>query len=311
MYVKTLVKEFIDRVFNPQIEKILRETDNAKILLGLYLEETIKKRLNDVRSLDEVEFTIFSQYGQDGIIAFILNKLGQLISNKYFIEIGVEDYRESNTRYLLMSKNWSGLAIDGDENCIHRFKASYFYWKYDIKALHKFVTRENINQILSENLPKNLDRVGLLTIDIDGNDFYIFDAISVKADILVIEYNSLFGFDRAVVIPYNPNFRRYEINHTGAYFGASIKAIIKLAEQKGYYFLGININGNDAFFIDSKYSDLFRNISPKIFQIKCKFPSMKNRLVYTSEEAIKEIKDLPLVDLEQNTIIRVGDLYGL
>lgn len=286
--------------------------EQIKILQGLLLETSLANKYDNVKSLDEVEFSVFSQFGQDGIIAFLTNKLNDYIDNKYFIEIGVENYYESNTRYLLMTKNWSGLVIDADASYVKQITNSYYYWKYDLKAVCSFVSRENISEILVNNLPKGVNRVGLLSIDIDGNDFYILDSIPIKSDILIIEYNSLFGFDRAVVIPYDPHFRRYQVNHTGAYFGASLKAIVMKAEEKGYYFLGTTSAGNDAIFIDKRYADIFSSITPKAFPLKIKFPSIKySGRMYTINEAIEEIKDLPVLDLQTGQIIKIAELYGL
>jgi hypothetical protein len=111
------------------------------------------------------------------------------ISKKIFVEFGVADYTEANTRFLVVHENWSGLVLDSDMQTIASMRADEIYWRYNLKAEHAFVTRETINQILSENAVRG--EIGLLSIDIDGNDYWVWDAIEAgSAAIVVVEYNS-------------------------------------------------------------------------------------------------------------------------
>src|SRR5215217_8673163 len=116
--------------------------DTIKILLnqGKMQAEFNKNKIR-VQSLEEVEFQVFSQRGEDGIIQYIINQLD--IPNKIFIEFGVENYTESNTRFLLINNNWSGLVIDGSAENIRFIKEDFIYWKYDITAYHSFITKDN------------------------------------------------------------------------------------------------------------------------------------------------------------------------
>ena len=103
----------------------------------------LNNQKENIASLDEVEFQVFSQRGEDGVIQYIINKIE--IPNKVFVEFGVETYTESNTRFLLMNNNWSGLIIDGSKKNINFIKRDFIYWKYDITALESFITKDNIN----------------------------------------------------------------------------------------------------------------------------------------------------------------------
>ena len=116
------------------------------------------------------EFKVFSQWGEDGIISYLVNNLD--IENNFFIEFGVANYLESNTRFLLKKFNWSGLILDSSQNNIEYIKKDKIYWQYDIKALCQFITRENINKIFLENISQK--NIGLLSIDIDGNDYWVW-----------------------------------------------------------------------------------------------------------------------------------------
>lgn len=113
---------------------------------GLGRIETRQITSNKNLQLDtSVEFKVYSQSGEDGIIQFLLNKIP--IQNKVFIEFGVENYLESNTRFLALNNYWSGLIIDGDEENIKFIKNDPIYWRCNLKAEHSFITKENINNI--------------------------------------------------------------------------------------------------------------------------------------------------------------------
>ncbi len=199
-----------------------------------------------LKSIEEAEFSVFSQFGDDGIIQYLV-KHTQLRSD-FFVEFGVEDYRESNTRYLLMNNNWSGFVMDGSKANIDKITSSDYYWKYDLQALQQFVTAENITSVLKQYCPAE---IGLLHIDIDGMDYWIWQAISkeILPDIVVLEYNSLFGPKRAITVPYTSDFQRLKAHYSGLYAGASIGAMCQLSNQMGYTFMGSNSAGNNAYFI--------------------------------------------------------------
>ena len=139
----------------------------------------------------------------------------------------------------MMHNNWSGFVIDSSEKMIEMLKRAYFYWKYNLKSINAFIYKENINNLLSKSV-FDFD-LGLLSIDIDGNDYYILEAINqYKPRILVVEYNSLFGSKRNISIPYTHNFNRTKANNSNLYFGASLGAITYIAKKKGYIFVVCN-----------------------------------------------------------------------
>jgi len=123
---------------------------NEKVLLnqGKILEELYSKK--QVENLSEYEWGVFSQWGEDGIIQFLIREVE--IQNKTFIEFGVEDFFESNCRYLLMASDWQGFVIDGSDENIRRLQNSYFYWRHDLQSVAAFVDRENINELLNTTL---------------------------------------------------------------------------------------------------------------------------------------------------------------
>ena len=176
------------------------------------------------------ERKVFSQNGEDGIIETIFECLGT--TNRYFVEIGCEDGSECNTR-LLSDRGWEGVRIDGNN---HRPE----------KSIHQsFVTLENIVDTLRRlNVPREFD---FLSIDIDGNDFYVWNAIAreFKPRIVCIEFNASLPSDAALVIPYRSDF----VWDGTDYFGSSLGALRHVAARYGYHLLYIESFGVNVFFV--------------------------------------------------------------
>ena len=212
---------------------------NAKIISDSYCNKKIC-------CLEDVEFQVFSQFGEDGIIQWIIKNTN--IKNKKFIEFGVENYLESNTRFLLMNNNWSGLVIDASEEYVHQIMDWDLYWRYDLTAISAFITKDNINKIITN---AGFDgEIGILSIDIDGNDYWILNVINcVNPQILICEYNNLFGNEKKLTIPYQENFYRTNSHYSNLYYGASLQAFCDFAEKHDYYYLGSNSAGHNAFFV--------------------------------------------------------------
>jgi hypothetical protein len=206
------------------------------------------RQLADLPAADlaGAEFRTFSQWGEDGILQHLLRHVA--VSKRIFVEFGVENYTESNTRFLLLNNNWSGLVIDGSSKNIDFIKSDEIYWRHNLKAEHAFVTRENINNLIRCNGISG--EIGLLSIDIDGNDYWVWEAIDVVLpSVVVLEYNARFGPQRAVTVPYDAGFVRSKAHHSNIYYGASLAAFCLLGKRKGYSFVGCNMAGNNAFFV--------------------------------------------------------------
>jgi hypothetical protein len=198
-------------------------------------------------NITDYEFKIFSQFGEDGIIQFLINNIK--IENETFIEFGVENYLESNTRFLLMNNNWSGFVMDGSTKHMNFLSNQKWYWKYDIKNKAVFIDKENINELLKSSGFKNL---GILSIDIDGNDYHIFENIDLSElnpSIIIFEYNSVFGKERAISVPYNPVFDRTKAHYSNMFWGASLPAFDHIANKRGYSLVGCNTTGMNAFYV--------------------------------------------------------------
>jgi hypothetical protein len=234
--------------------------ERGLLLQGRMAAATIgaKERLT---TLVDAEFKVSSQWGEDGIIEWLVQRLPD--TPRRFVEFGVESYLESNTRFLMQNRGWSGLVLDGSEQNISAIRRQEIYWKHDLIAETAFVTRENINELISRHDMQG--DIGFLGIDIDGNDYWVLEAIDcVRPHILAIEFNPIFGDRHAISIPYDANFERFRGHSSGQYYGASIKAMAELAERKGFTFVGTNSNGVNAFFVRS---DLAHCVLPALAKV--------------------------------------------
>ncbi|HEX4450479.1 MAG TPA: hypothetical protein VH143_06380 [Kofleriaceae bacterium] len=219
------------------------QIDRLQVAIGR-LE--LAARLNDGGDFNAHELGVFSQWGEDGLIAYLISRVP--IARPWFVEFGVEDYREANTRFLVATRDWRGLVIDGSAAHVRSIESDDISWRHDLTARHAFVTRDNINKLLEQ--AGFTGDIGLLSIDIDGNDYWVWQAIDVISPrIVVAEYNSLWGADRAVTVSYDPSFVRGEKHFSNLYYGASIAALARLGKVKGYSLVGGNKAGNNAFFV--------------------------------------------------------------
>jgi hypothetical protein len=277
-----IIKKKIKTFFG--LDKITEKVNSLKILNGKLL--ALKHINQNFSNINDYEFKVFSQFGEDGIIQFLINNIK--ISKKKFVEFGVENYEEANTRFLLENNCWSGLIIESSKKHSNYIKKQNYYWKYDLKVLNKFVSKENINSLLKEN--NFVGDIGILSIDIDGNDYWIWDSIDiVKPDIVIIEYNARLGCELSLTIPYESNFVRKNKN-----YGASLPALNKLAEKKNYKLVGTNLNGNNAFFVrDEKLKDTkIKHQELKESFHTNSFSESRNR----SGQIIKETNDINISD---------------
>lgn len=158
--------------------------------------------MESISSLQDVEFKVFSQWGQDGILDWIIERAGIPAHLQTLVEFGVENYRYANTRFLLYNRNWSGLILDGSPDAEAFLRTSGMAWQFDIRARTAWVSRENINTLLGDaGLSGD---IGLLSIDIDGNDYWVWEAIeAVNPIIVVCEYNAVFGDRWPISIAYD------------------------------------------------------------------------------------------------------------
>lgn len=200
------------------------------------------------------EFSGFSQNGEDGIIEVLTRHLKN--KNHYFIEIGASDGVENNTAWLAIARRYSGIWIEGNKATSDWCAYLFTSLNYGVESISMFVTKDNASQITSRSLYSNPD---VFSLDIDGNDYYVAEAIlstSLKPKIFVVEYNSAFGPEMSVTIPYQESFQVQSGPGSNLYYGCSISAWRKLFAKFGYTFVTVDSNGVNAIFIDPNEFDV-------------------------------------------------------
>jgi hypothetical protein len=275
--------------------------DTALLALGSLLSNQQWSMHSE--NINDYEFKIFSQFGDDGIIQYLIKHIK--VDNKIFIEFGVENYLESNTRFLLMNNNWKGFVMDGSEEAMKSLKSQYWFWKYSLTNKAAFVNKDNINKLLAETQFAN---IGILSIDIDGNDYHIFSAIDLTVlnpAIIIVEYNSVLGKSRKISIPYQADFDRTKAHYSNLYFGASLAALEFLASKRGYSLVACNLNGNNAYFVrNDLLNDKVRVLTVNEAYKESTFRESRNRDFSLSmlggSDRLNVIKGLDVINVESD-----------
>lgn len=237
---------------------------------------------NDLPPLSETGFRVFSQFEEDGKLLFLFSVIG--MQNKAFIEIGSDDGINSNSANLYFNFGWHGLFIDGNPKSIKRGKKFFnkypHPWFYKPDFICEKVTRENVNELIKGS--GYTGEIGLLSIDIDGNDYWIWDALDVASPrVVIIETHNEFGMNN-IVVPYDPDYS-YPGKHP-IYHGASPVAMNNLARRKGYRLVGANEPGFNFIFVKNGLAD---DLLPEVsVQSVLTHPSSKE-----AAEKFEEIRD--------------------
>jgi hypothetical protein len=284
---------------------LLRDIEAMRIAQGRILVELNRTKLSP--RLRDYEFKVFSQWGEDGIIQRLIATVP--IANTTFIEFGVEDFSESNCRFLMINDHWRGFVLDASQRAIAKLQSAEWLWKYDLRAKCAVVTRENVNELLQSS---GFDRdLGILSIDVDGIDYWLLEALDAFAPrILIMEYNSLFGKERKIAVPYDASFSRREKHYSDLYFGASLPALAHLAAKKGYSLVGTENTGTNAFFVrtDLLGADV-KALSVDEAFVESRVRQSRDRegrLDYLPAEArFAAIKGLPVVNVETGALEQI------
>lgn len=269
---------------NTQVEQVL--------MMNQY--RLMKKLLSkdEMPSLNEVGFRVHSEFEEDGILLYIFSLIDT--TNKRVVEICAGNGAQCMAANLIVNHGWEGLLFDGDERNIAestKFFASHrstFALPPIIK--HAWITRENINELIGSADFKG--EIDLLSLDIDGNDYYIMEAIDVvKPRVIICEVQNVIPSDLALTIPYREDFYYKDGKQHEEFRSVSLLAMTKLLNKKGYRLVGGHQYGFNVFFILNGVGEDY-------------FPEVSVESVYDNsftklriEEAWEEVKDLPWVEI--------------
>lgn len=313
-FIIGILNKVFTRIASISIEeqrKIYDRLEKIHISIGISQAEANKGKKSD--RVSDYGFCVFSQWDEDGIIQYLISRIPEI--SKSFIEFGVENYTESNTRFLITKEHWRGLIIDGNREHIDSIKRSELYWKSELIAEHAFVTIDNVESIFEKH--QFVGDLGILSIDIDGNDYWVMKQISiVKPSILIVEINNLLGINKSLTVPYDPNFIRHQKHFSGLYFGASLKAFFDLAKERGYSFVGCNKIGNNAFFVQNRFADRFKILTLEEGYSYNWVRESRNRegeLTFLDgrSERLELIGDAEFFDLVTGKIIKINDYINV
>ncbi len=209
-------------------------------------------RYSDPKRLLHAEAQVFSQNGEDGIIAEIFRRIGE--SDRFFVEVAAGTGLENNTANLLL-QGWKGCWVEGNEILVRGIRTEFAdpLRTGALKLQETFITRENCAPVLaSMNVPIEFD---VLSLDIDRNTYHVWEALSAyRPRLVILEYNAAFPPSTPWIIDYEP----MGVWNNSVLFGASLKSYELLGRRLGYELIGCDFTGSNTFFVRSDQKlDLF------------------------------------------------------
>ena len=305
---RKFIAALLPEKFSNCVSAVRRSHEMRVEILGLkenmrWQAQTIGTLLNRIDSLsttslfqgwEHCEFKALSQHGEDGLLRYIFDTIGE--TNRQVVEFGCGDGRECNAAYLLLFRDWRGLLMDANPQNVHvanRFYSTLLKEKAsNVLVVNTRVTVDNINRLIGDN--GFVGEIDLLSVDIDGNDYWLWKAIDrISPRVVVVEYNASFGAERSVTIPYDSEFCRGP-NPDRLYYGASLRALETLGKQKGYALVGCDRSGVNAFFVREELvtEPLTALTSKDAFR-----PQLGRIYEQTQQEQEAQMRSFPLVDL--------------
>lgn len=243
------------------------------------------------------EYQVFSQNGEDGLLLYIFSQIGT--TNRFFVEFGAGG-GSSNTLNLSTQFGWNGVSFDGDETSILKMRKLYDNLSAAddsriLRAETVWLSEETVKSQLSQyDIPFDID---LLSIDIDGIDYWLWHALEVfRPRVVVVEYNASLGPEAKLVIPYERDFCRWnkKWHPKGWYYGASLSAWADLAKTKGYELIACESSGVNAFFVRA---DLITQNLPTQKVIQAFYPDLRRKKFASDQQQFNELKAFPWIKL--------------
>ena len=267
--LKQIRRSFYSRdLFTHYPDELLKSHTDSKVgqlLLQQHYKSLAQLPERSLPSFKEVGFRQYSQFEEDGILLYLFSLITP--QNRVCVEICAGDGIECNSANLIINHGWWGYLFDGDADNVRRGMAFYRRQKdtafYPPKFECAWITAENVNQlIMGFGLQGKID---LLSLDMDGVDYWIWKAIDViEPTVVVCEIHNPVPPDLALTIPYDPNFGITSFDD--GFRGASLRAMVHLARSKGYRLVGTHRLGFNAFFVKNGVVD---DLLPEVLPEQC------------------------------------------
>ena len=221
----------------------------------------------EIKDLRQSELKVFSQNGEDGILDFLIERIA--IQKPTMLEIGSGNFYECNSRFLNYLRNSSVYLVDANIDELN-FKKNYRQRTVNSSIFCNkiFVNKKNIRDVVDHAL-KLLGTINILSIDLDGNDYWIVEAMgNINLDIIIVEYNPILSTVEPVSTIYDLNFNRADKHYSFKYYGASLESFIEYFKISGFIFIGTTSQGTNAFFVNMKYSAIFDGLikDPNVYK---------------------------------------------
>ena len=303
-FISRWAKAKVSRVVAPELRSFRFSMGQAGILSS-------RANSQNFKNLWDAEVKVYSQWGEDGILDYLCERIG--LSKPRVLEIGAGNFSECNSKFLAENRNASVFAVDGREDLVASIESSSLRSKNHIFGYQTWVSPKNINKVISE-AHTAMGNIDIFSLDLDGNDYWILQEANLEnVSIVVVEYNPLFGHLNSVSVPRDDDFDRKSKHHSWLYYGASLKAFEYLLEQKNFRFLGTNRVGNNAFFVRKDLACRIPLVSNTDYSVYMDWRvretrSKDGRLTFTAGyERVVEIKHLELIDVITGEKITVGE----
>lgn len=243
-------------VQNPleRLRAVLVDTRVRQDILYVNLAELARRHHAASIGLTASELRVFSQNGEDGVIAEVLRRIGT--TNRFFVEFGIGGGVQGNCVFLADILGWAGVFMEAN-GALYSMLNDKYDRNDSVQLLSALVTADNINDLLrSAAVPPCPD---IMSIDIDGNDYWVWEAlVAIRPRLVIIEYNGSLDTKSRLVQPYEP-FAAYDYTD---YFGSSLGALVELGHKKGYQLIHTDLTGNNAFFVDGSLASRFSDAMP-------------------------------------------------
>ena len=307
MSIRTSIERQVIKAGIRYWSELMYRTGTASLLAGRAARGTF-------RDLWDAEVSVFSQWGEDGILDFLCESLG--LARPNVVEFGAGNFLEFNSRFLAEYRNARVMAVDAQADLTSTLQRLPVYWRTTIDIRQEWITPDSAPRLLAE-AKELFGGVDIVSLDIDGNDYWVAECLDLSGiSVVVVEYNPLFGATRCVTVPRDDAFGRTAAHFSNLYYGASIRAFQELLANSGFELVGTNRAGNNAFFVPVARrpdvplpvlgGDLSRFTDWRVRESR----DQSGKLTYLSgKDRLNLIGEMPLIDTgtgEQLTVLRAN-----